>query len=98
MQHDGRQRIVFYGVTDEMEVAYITLQGVDLKLVGVVEDDEKYKPQFIFGYELEPVSRIHELKPDCILITSLTESEQKRETIRTLLDTKKVSVKDICFP
>ncbi len=98
MQHDGRQRIVFYGVSDEMEVAYITLQGVDLKLVGIVEEDEKYMPQFIFGYELEPVSRIHELNPDCILITSLTESEQKWERIRTLLDTKKVSVKDICFP
>ena len=41
MQRDGRQRIVFYGVSDEMEVAYITLQGVNLKLVGIVEDDEK---------------------------------------------------------
>ena len=41
MQRHGLQRIVFYGVTDEMEVAYITLQGVNLKLVGIVDDDEK---------------------------------------------------------
>ena len=52
MQRDGMQRIVFYGVSDEMEVAYVTLQGVNLKLVGIVEDDEKLTPQFIFGLRI----------------------------------------------
>jgi len=28
-------------VSDEMEIAYVTLQGLNLKLVGIVEDDEK---------------------------------------------------------
>jgi predicted transcriptional regulator len=98
MQRDGLQRVVFYGVSDEMEVAYITLQGVNLKLVGIVEDDEKFTPQFIFGYELESVSRINELKPDCVLITSLTKTEQKRKRLKVLLDINQISVKDICFP
>jgi hypothetical protein len=98
MQRDGMQRIVFYGVSDEMEVAYITLQGVNLKLVGIVEDDEKITPQFIFGYELESVSRISELKPECVLITSLAETEQKRKKLKVLLDTNQIPVKDICFP
>jgi DNA-binding MarR family transcriptional regulator len=98
MQRDGMQRIVFYGVSDEMEVAYITLQGVNLKLVGIVEDDEKVTPQFIFGYELESVSRISELKPECVLITSLAETEQKRKKLKVLLDINQIPVKDICFP
>jgi DNA-binding MarR family transcriptional regulator len=97
MQHNGLQRIVFYGVSDEMEVAYVTLQGVNLKLVGIVEDDEKVKPQFIFGYELEPVSRINELRPDCVLVTSLVESEEKKEKLRTLIDTSHISINDICL-
>jgi DNA-binding MarR family transcriptional regulator len=97
MQRDGRQRIVFYGVSDEMEVAYITLQGVNLKLVGIVEDDEKFTPQFIFGYELESVSRINELKPECILITSLEGSEKKKERLRALVDVKNVYIGDICM-
>jgi len=96
MQHDGIKRIVFYGVSDEMEVAFVTLQGVNLKLVGIVEDDEKVIPQFIFGYELEPVSRIKELKPECIFITSLEESQKKRERLRTLVDVKSVYISDIC--
>ncbi len=98
MQRDGRQRVVFYGVSDEMEVAFVTLQGVNLKLVGIVEDDEKLKPQIIFGYELEPVSRVQELKPDCIMITSLTENEKKKETLKDIFGSNSIYIKDICFP
>lgn len=78
MERRGLKRIVFYGVSDEMEVAYITLQGTNLKLVGIVEDDEKFKPQIVLGYEVERLTRILELKPDWILITTLSESEIKR--------------------
>jgi DNA-binding Lrp family transcriptional regulator len=98
MQVDRVKRIVFYGVSDEMEVAYITLQGVDLKLVGIVEDDEKFSAQIILGYELEPVSRIKELRPDGILITSLKESEQKRERLGRIFDSNSICIKDICVP
>jgi DNA-binding MarR family transcriptional regulator len=98
MQRDGMKRIVFYGVSDEMEVAYITLQGVNLKLAGIVEDDEKLKPQIIFGYELQPVSRVQELKPDCVLITSLSENERKKEILREIFGSDSIYIKDICFP
>lgn len=97
MQHRGLKRLVFYGISDEMEVAYITLQGVNLKLVGILEDDEKFKPQIIFGYEVEPVSRIQELKPDCILITSLTENGKKREKLEQIYGPSSVCIKDICL-
>jgi DNA-binding MarR family transcriptional regulator len=98
MQQYGLQRIVFYGVTDEMEVAYITLQGVNLKLVGIVEDDEKFKPQIIFGHELEPVSRVPELKPDGILITSLDEIDKKKDKLKAIFGLNSIYIKDICFP
>jgi DNA-binding MarR family transcriptional regulator len=97
MERDGFQRIVFYGISDEMEVAYITLQGVNLKLVGIVEDDEKFRPQILLGYELEPVSRIKELKPDCILITCLEENDLRKEKLKNLLDIGQICVKEICF-
>lgn len=97
MERNGLQRIVFYGVSEEMEVAYITLQGVNLNLVGIVEDDEKFSPRIIFGYELEPVSRIKELKPDCILITSLVENDSRRERLQELLGVYPICIKDICF-
>jgi DNA-binding MarR family transcriptional regulator len=98
IQRDGMKRIVFYGVSDEMEVAYITLQGVALKLVGIVEDDEKVVPEIIFGFEIEPVSRVQELKPDCILITSLSENEKKKVTLKEIFGSNSICIKDICFP
>jgi DNA-binding MarR family transcriptional regulator len=98
MQSHGLQRIVFYGVSDEMEVAYITLQGVDLKLVGIVDDDEKVRSRIIFGYEIEPVSRVQELKPDCILITSLTENDKKMDRLKSIFAQNSICIKDICVP
>jgi DNA-binding Lrp family transcriptional regulator len=97
MENEGIERIVFYGVSDEMEIALITLQGTNLKLVGIVEDDEKFSARIILGYELEPVSRIKELRPDGILITSLAESVGKKERLKKMIDLGKVYVKDICF-
>ncbi len=98
MQSRGLQRIVLYGVSDEMEVAYITLQGVNMKLVGIVDDDEKVTSRIIFGYEIEPVSRVQELKPDCILITSLSENEKKRKIVERVFGQNSICIKDICVP
>ncbi len=95
MRNKGVERIVFYGVSDEMEVAYITLQGINLKLVGIVEDEEKLRPQIIFGHEVEPVSRIQELNPHGVLITSLERCDQREERLRTLLNDKRVYITDI---
>jgi DNA-binding MarR family transcriptional regulator len=95
MQRKGAERIVFYGVSDEMEIALISLQGTNLRLIGIVEDEEKFTHCIIFGYELEPVSRVKELKPDSILITSLMEIENKREKLGKLVNTKTVFIYDI---
>lgn len=97
MQNKGVERIVFYGVSDEMEIAYITLQGLNLELVGIVEDDEKFEPRSIFGYELEPVSRIHELRPDAILITSLIDVGEKKMRLGKLINTELIPVSNICI-
>jgi DNA-binding MarR family transcriptional regulator len=98
MQHHGIKRIVFYGISDEMEVAYITLQGVNLKLAGIVEDDEKVKPEILFGFRIEPVSCIANLKPDGILITSLAEYGEKRKRLENILKADSVCIKDIGLP
>ena len=95
MQNKGVERVVFYGVSDEMEIAYVTLQGLNLKLVGIVEDEEKMNRKEVFGVELTGVSRIEELRPDAILITSLTDQDEKREKLRRFLDLQRVHITHI---
>jgi len=45
MQQSGVRRVVFFGVSDEMEIAYITLQGSDMKLVRIADEDGKKRDE-----------------------------------------------------
>ncbi len=92
IEQSGARRIVFYGISEEMEIAWISLQGTKLKLVGIVEDDEKYLPGIICGFEIEPVTRVRELKPDTILITSLIENREKKEKLEKLVDLNAIDI------
>jgi len=95
MQNAGAERIVFYGVSDEMEIAYVTLQGLNLKLVGIVEDEEKMNRKEVFGFELKRLNQIEILKPDAVLITSLTGQDEKKEKLGKFLDLQKVQIANI---
>jgi DNA-binding MarR family transcriptional regulator len=69
MRNSGVKRIAFYGVSDEMEVAYITLQGLDMKLIGIADDEKNGCKKFL-GYKVIGPREVSHLKPDAILITS----------------------------
>jgi DNA-binding MarR family transcriptional regulator len=92
MQTHGIERVVFYGVGDEMEIAFVTLQGVDLELVGIVEDEEKMSRRVVFGFELMDVRQVGALKPDAILITSLANQAERIETLKKYIDLERVRV------
>lgn len=70
MQDRGVKRVAFYGVNDEMEVAYVTLQGLDMKLVGILDDENNWGKE-IFGYKVIGPGAVKNLNPDAILITSM---------------------------
>jgi DNA-binding MarR family transcriptional regulator len=70
MENSGVKRVVFCGVSDEMEVAYITLQGSKMELVGIVDDEKNYGKE-ILGYRAISLREVKNLNPDAILITSM---------------------------
>jgi DNA-binding MarR family transcriptional regulator len=90
MQSHGAERVVFYGLGDEMEIAYVTLQGVKLKLVGIVEDEEKMSGKEVFGFELMDVRQIEALKPDAVLITSLGNQLERIEKLKKCINIDRV--------
>jgi DNA-binding MarR family transcriptional regulator len=92
MQNDGIERVVFYGVSDEMEIVYVTLQGVNLKLIGIVEDVDKINRKEIFGFELKDIREVERLKPDAILITSVANQVERTEKLRNLIDVEQVRI------
>jgi DNA-binding MarR family transcriptional regulator len=80
MQNSGVKRVAFYGVSDEMEVAYITLQGLDMELVGIV-DGEKNHGKKVFGYDVIGLREGKDLNADAILITSMKDQNLSVKTL-----------------
>jgi DNA-binding MarR family transcriptional regulator len=83
MASQGVKRVVFWGVSDEMEIAYIILQETNMELVAIVDGGDGLKPQITLGRKIEKPESIKKLQADAILITSiLTKDEILRNAKR----------------
>jgi hypothetical protein len=69
-------------VSDEMEIAYVTLQGTDMELVAIVDDDDGVNGKNILGKKVKGPGVIDSLKPDAILITSILDKERILRKLR----------------
>lgn len=76
MSSQGVKRVIFWGVSDEMEITYVTLQGTDMELVAIVDDDDGVDGKNILGTKVKGPDVIDSLKPDAILITSILDEER----------------------
>jgi len=65
--------IVFYGASDLAEIAHISLQETNIKLVAVVDDEKK--GQRFMRFIVEHPDRLTSLLFDRILITSINSTE-----------------------
>jgi len=71
ISRSGCRNIVFYGAGEIMEVAFISLQGSNLKLLGIIDDDPFKQGSIRFGYTIKPASDILTIKPEAIFITTI---------------------------
>ena len=78
----GRKRLVFYGVGETAELAYLCVREMDLELVGVV-DVERAGRRFLGHTVLDP-SALPGLEYDCVVITSFADGEGVRERLEKL--------------
>lgn len=74
--------IVFYGASDLAEIAYLSLQETNIRLIAVV-DDEKPGKRFM-RFIVEHPDRLASLSYDKILITSLNFTEQILQKISSM--------------
>jgi len=68
LRNAGSKRILFAGVDEVAEIAYITLQETDLELTGVVDGEQA--GQKFFGRDIQPLSAIKHMQYDSIVITT----------------------------
>ncbi|GBE39705.1 hypothetical protein BMS3Bbin08_02336 [bacterium BMS3Bbin08] len=68
LHKDGVASVVFAGADEVAEIAYLSLQEVDIELKGVVDNARQGKD--FFRTEVRPVNEITSLKYDSIIITT----------------------------
>jgi DNA-binding MarR family transcriptional regulator len=92
IEAQGAERVAFYGVSQEMEVAYLLIQGARMTLVGIVEDPERINDTKLFGLQLKDVNQIGTLRPDAVFVTSLSEQKERIEKVSALVDPQRVRI------
>jgi len=80
LMDQGVERIVFWGVSDMAEIAYISLQETDISLVAVV-DDEKIGDNFL-GFEITNSKMLHSIVFDRIFVTSVDSKDDVLEATK----------------
>jgi len=87
IQNAGIKRIAFYGVSDEMEIAYMISQQLNLELVGIIEDEEWIGRKEMFGFKLTPVEKVETLEPEGILLTSFSRMGERMKQLEKYTET-----------
>ena len=82
LAEQGRKRLVFYGMGEAAELAYLCVREVDLDLVGVV-DAERAGKRLLDHTVLDP-SVLPGLKYDCVVIISFGDAEAPRRQLEAL--------------
>jgi len=80
MSDSGARRVVFAGVDEVAEIAYLTLQETNLELTGVV--DEEKAGEIFFGKMIRPLEELTEMDYDCVVITSYLKRERLLRDLR----------------
>jgi len=74
LERIGVKRVVFAGVDEVAEFAYITLQETDIEIVGAV-DNEKNGESF-FGKTIRPIRDVASFSYDVIVVTSYIQRDK----------------------
>jgi len=76
MINAGIENILIWGDGEIAELSYISLRGLPLKLVGIV--DGKNQDKGFFGHNIYSFEDVSALEYDAILVASFSDKEMKR--------------------
>lgn len=72
MERRGIRRILFYGAGEVAELAYLYLQLTEVRLAGILDEEDKGRE--FFGLKIEEISRVKRKDWDAVLITRLEDT------------------------
>lgn len=93
LHKDNIKSVVFCGTDEVAEIAYITLQEFDIKLIAVVDAEEGDRN--FFGFRIKPICDLKNREYDRVLITSFfKEAELYAELLKADVPPEKILLRD----
>lgn len=90
LEKAGVKRVVFCGVDEVAEIAYLSLQETGMELVGVVDNEHN---GLFFSYAVSPIEDVGSFDYDRIVVTSLKKDSTLSEKLNGLGVTKVSRIK-----
>jgi DNA-binding MarR family transcriptional regulator len=71
---EGIREVVFAGVDEVAEIAYLSLQEFDIEFAGIVDNEREDKD--FFKYKIMPFEKIKEIDADYIIVSSFLRRDE----------------------
>ncbi len=91
---EGIRTIVLYGASDTAEIVYSAIQKTELVVTGVVDNDSKKTGKMFFGSMIQSPSRINEIRPDALIVTSFARQNEIIDALEDKIN-KNIQIKVI---
>jgi len=75
LRDEGAQRLIFYGAGRIMEVTLPLARGLDLEVVGIVDDDEAKQGRRRGGLQVRSPNEIGEMGGDTVVVTTFRHAD-----------------------
>ncbi len=82
LEKEGVKRVLFCGVDEVAEIAYLSLQETDIELIGVIDTDAA--KNLFFRYGIAPIEEIRAFDFDRVIVTSLKRQAQLFEKLEEM--------------
>jgi len=89
IREEGIRKVVLFGASSTAEVVSAGINEVQLKVVGVVDSDQKKQGgRFGGGFVVQPPEALKGMDADAVVITSFGRQEEIHDFIRRFVDSK----------
>jgi len=78
-QKRGVKKVVFYGANDLAEIAFISLRGTDIQLIGVAADQKQGKD--FLGFTVKSITELKKAGVDRIIVTTIDSKEAQLDKL-----------------
>lgn len=87
---EGIRKVVFAGVDEVAEIAYLSLQEFDIEFAGIVDNEREGKD--FFKFKIMPFEKIKEIDADFIVVSSfLKRDEVYKKLLELNISPEKIS-------